>query len=375
MANVSRETNTNEYDAIIIGAGLSGCGSAALLDRYKLKTLIINISMDNPAFIKSINKITLNDNQGIKNINKYEKYFLNNIKKTSLLKNISSDKQNYIIDKKRFSLNYKIFLETQKNIDTRQGLVEKIDIADDLFKVYLNDGENYYAKYIIVSCGTFFNAYTIFGTNKISAGRNGEISAKSFPEDLKKKGISFKRLTTSIPAAIDGKNIRLNKECIDSEFRSPKTEKANLFVINTYVKKKDVKSIINEKFIKNYINNNNEALKKFNFVLYPESRETKEYIIDNFFSTQKETIQEKAINKIHCLEDTIMTRPSYLIEYDGIKKEQLNDYFETKKINNLYFPGEINGTGNYIEIVSQGILAASNIINKHYKNDLINFKL
>lgn len=377
MANVPRETSKNKYDAVVIGAGLSGCESAAVLNKYDLKTLVINISMDNPAFIKSVNRINIKNDAVIRNINKYEKYFLRNIKKTALLKRISEKEENYIIDKKRFSLNYKLFLETCKNIDTRQGLVEKITITDDSYKVFnifLNDGEIYNTKYIIASCGTFFNAFTKFGKNRLQAGRNGEISSKSLPGYLEKLKISFSRMTTSIPASIDGKNININKDCTDPSFNAANTKAAGLQVFKTYARKGLIISSLIEYFTKNY---NYTAEKKDGFIsfyLYPESRETKEFIIENFFSSKKETIQEKAINKIYCLEEAVMTKPSYLIEYDGVKKEQLSPFFESKKINNLYFPGEINGTGDYVEIALQGVFSAGDIVNKYYKKELINFK-
>lgn len=75
MANVSRETNKNEYDVIIVGAGLCGSESAALISKYNIKTLIINISMDNPGYIKYENVIKDIAGETIERINRVEGFF------------------------------------------------------------------------------------------------------------------------------------------------------------------------------------------------------------------------------------------------------------------------------------------------------------
>ena len=82
MANVPRETNKNEYDVIIIGAGLCGSESAALISKYSIKILIINISMDNPGYIKYENVIKDIPGGIIEKINGVESFFAKNIKKS-----------------------------------------------------------------------------------------------------------------------------------------------------------------------------------------------------------------------------------------------------------------------------------------------------
>lgn len=372
MANVSRETSKNKYNVIIIGAGLSGSEAAAVISRFEIKTLVINISMDNPAYIKSTNVISDEENRLIKKINKSEKYFLKNINKTIVLQKKENDefKNVYIIDRKRFSLNYKYFLENQNKIDTRQGLVEEIKISkDNVYKIKLNDGEEYTADYVIVSCGTFFNGVTIFGDNRIKAGRHGEISSISLPENLKRIGIRFERKRTYVPVFIDGKNINIQKGNISNEFFCLKKSNCERYVIHTFLKE-DNKKKLNIK-IPEFLSNSEKADINRKFTLFPESNETKEYNIDNFICMENEPFQEKLINRIKTLEKVILTKPAYLIEYDGIIKNELLSTFESKKLPNLYFPGEINGTKKYIEIAYQGVLSGADIINKFYKRLII----
>ena len=372
MANVPRETLKNKYNVIIIGAGLSGSEAAAVISRFEIKTLVINISMDNPAYIKSTNVISDEENRLIKKINKSEKYLLNNINKTAILqkKENGEFKDVYIIDRKRFSLNYKYFLEKQNKIDTRQGLVEEIKISkNNVYEIKLNDGEEYAADYVIISCGTFFNGVTIFGDNRIKAGRHGEISSISLPENLKRSGIRFERKRTYVPVFIDGKNINIQKGNISNEFFCLKKSNCERYVIHTFLKEDNKKKLIIK--IPEFLSNSEKADINRIFTLFPESNETKEYNIDNFICMENEPFQEKLINRIKTLEKVILTKPAYLIEYDGIIKNELLSTFESKKLPNLYFPGEINGTKKYIEIAYQGVLSGADIINKFYKRLII----
>ena len=275
MANVPRETLKNKYNVIIIGAGLSGSEAAAVISRFEIKTLVINISMDNPAYIKSTNVISDEENRLIKKINKSEKYFLNNINKTAILqkKENGEFKNVYIIDRKRFSLNYKYFLENQNKIDTRQGLVEEIKISkDNVYKIKLNDGEEYTADYVIVSCGTFFNGVTIFGDNRIKAGRHGEISSISLPENLKRIGIRFERKRTYVPVFIDGKNINIQKGNISNEFFCLKKSNCERYVIHTFLKEDNKKKLNIKK--PEFLSNSEKADINRIFTLFPESNET-----------------------------------------------------------------------------------------------------
>ncbi|HHT78774.1 MAG TPA: FAD-dependent oxidoreductase [Actinobacteria bacterium] len=379
MANVSRETNKNEYDVIIVGAGLCGSESAALISKYNIKTLIINISMDNPGYIKYENVIKDIAGETIERINRVEGFFAKNIKRSAILHKRTENKgyDACIIDRKRFSLNYKYFLETRKNIDTRQGLVKKIKIKEKgNFEVLLNDGEEYVSEFLIISCGTFLNGLTFFGENKIKAGRHGEISSVSLAENLKEAGIAFERKSVYVPARIDGKNIEKYEKIINKEFASPANKKNRKFALSTFYKNElnDIYKNGADNIYKKYINTAKENKYPEIFMLYPESFETQEYTIENFISVKEEPLQEQIINQIYCLERVILTRPSYMIEYDGVKANQLTNNYESKIYSKLYFPGEINGTGGYAEIVYQGILSAAEIINKFYKKKLINMK-
>jgi len=379
MADVPRETILeNKYSTAIIGAGISGCIAASLLSEYDIKTIIFNISMDSPAYIKYSNKIGGKRYNILKKINKIEKTFFNNIEKTSFLKKHEKkdDTYSYIFDRRRFSLNYKYILETKKNLNTRQGLVQEIVINENGFTIILNDGEKYYSKYLIVSCGTFLNGNIYIGKNKIKAGRQGEISSINLAKNLKEIGIFFNSCKSYVAAYIDGKTINKKDEIIDNDYCLTRKGRVDKRVLNTYLLYDQY--VINENKLNDieysFNSNINSNIKKILYVIYPDSLENEEYYISPFFSLSSEPQQEKLLNKIYCLEKAIITRPSYYIEYDYIDKNQLNSFYESKIIKNLYFIGEINGTKEYESVAYEGVAAASNIINKFFDKKLLNLK-
>ncbi len=381
MANVSRETRNNKYNVIIIGAGICGSEAAALISRYNLSVLIINISMDNPGYIKYGNMISDKSGKTLDKINRIEKFFLKNIRKTTILQKKGEEQYQgiYVIDRKRFSLNYKYYLESQNNIDTRQGLVQEIKIEKDSnYSVILNDGEIFKSEFIIISCGTFLNGMTIFGDTKIKAGRHGEISSINLVENLKKYDLRFERKTALIPACIDGKNININEKIINKEYISGAKGFCDKHVINTFIRENLSENNMNIKYEINLNRVFSERKTTGNgiqyFTLYPESTETNEYNIENFICTETEPLQEEYINKMYCLEEVILARPSYIIKHDGIKSNELTDTFESKRFKNIFFPGEINGARDYLKIVHQGILSGVEIVNKFYKKKLLNIK-
>jgi len=356
MANVSRETiRKNKYDTVIIGAGISGCVAAALLSEYGIKTLIINISMDNPAYAKYSNEIGGKRYKLLKEINKIEKTLLKNIERSAFLKRYEKKdgSYSYIFDRRRFSLNYKYLLERKNNLITRQGLVHEVKVDNDSFTIVLNDGEKYYSDYLIVSCGTFLNGITRIGKNKIKAGRQGEISSINLAKNLSELGILFNRFISNIAASIDGKTINIKDEVIDIDYFILKNSCINKKVLNTY-----------------YFGNGCKYFK-----IYPYSPDNEENYVFPFFSLSSEPEQEELIHKIYCLEKAIITRPAYSIEFDCIDANQIKTSCESKKIKNIYFPGEINGIIEYEKIAYQGVLSASDIINKYFHKKVINMKI
>jgi len=381
------------YDVIIIGAGLSGSSAAAMLSEYKISVLIINISMDNPAYLKYAPVFPAEKEGIIKEIENYNKFVVQNIKKTSFFKTFKKEcaKDLNVVDRRRFSLSFKFFLESQDYIDTRQGLVTELkkDEIEENYSVILNDGSKFTAKNIIIACGTFLNSKVSYGDYAVKAGRHGEICSESLYNNLLKYGIMFKNYKSFVGPRVDGKGIDKGKikeisgkRVNVNSFKSKKS----LNVLCSYLKRGlsnyERKNLINNfddyssfnNLIENKINSLQFSNGKINFILYPESSQSEEYYIDNFCSVLNENFQEAIINSISGLESVVMTRPAYTIEYSGLLPGQLKNNMESKDTKSIFFIGEINSPCDYETAISQSILAASGIINRFYNKPLIKFK-
>jgi len=215
--------NKNKYDVFditVIGSGFAGSEAGIISACFGQKTLIINISMDNPSILKHSAKIGGNFNEySLSKISAMGGFinkaiYVNKIAQRTEIGNNYLEVSN-IVDKRKFTLFYKYFLENQINLNTRQGLVTEIEICNEgtvkNYKVKLSDGSIFFSQAVVISTGTFFNAKVFWGNNEAEAGRHGEINSKTFCESLKNFGYDFQREKIFIGPSIDKRTINLRK--------------------------------------------------------------------------------------------------------------------------------------------------------------------
>ena len=417
--------NYNKYKVIVIGAGIAGCEAALNCSRMGLKTLIINISMDNPAMLKYSPKF---GGRYKGNILNEIKYFNNILSNAIYINEIAKLKENingisivsYIVEKRKFSLFYKYLLESHKNLDTRQGLVtdiKEVNINSAVeYEVVLNDNSKFYTEAIIITVGTFLNAKILWGKNNINAGRHGEINSLSLSNTLKDMGYNLIKTRTYISPSVDIKTINLNKiEKVKSELLENNNlsldendkEIKNILNFKDYIKNErsnkyfcyksktrisNLKKIFNTSYssnigietlkmeIDNFYDDLSETIEnivikeklkednELNISLYPEGNNTMSLYVEGFKSILSEEIQQLLLNQFYGLESCLMTKPGYCIEYFSIDKSQLKKNFESKINNNIFFAGEVIGRSCYEEIILQGLLAGINAALKIYGN-------
>jgi len=389
--------NLNKYKVIVIGAGIAGAEAALVCAKKGIKTLIINISMDNTATLKYSSKFggavraSLIKELELLGVSLKEAISFSRMAET-LEKINDCLSPAYIVDKKSFSLFYKYNLETMLNLETRQGLVSeiiKIDLSEnEKYKIILNDGSIFYSEKIIISPGTFLNGRISWGNNIINAGRHGEITSNSLAENLENIGFEFKKTKTHISPRIDKKTIDLKKikkvrlkdfkeKSLNNEIKDG-IHKENIFCYKTKAKKDLLKKRVeilcakeNHKrltgdldYIQKYLIEN---IQDDNFIndfmeisLIPEGVDTKELYADGFLTELPDNDQQKIINEFSGLENALLTRPGYSIEYDILKTGQLGNTLKSKINNDIYFAGEVNGTAGYEESAAQGFVAGIN---------------
>jgi tRNA uridine 5-carboxymethylaminomethyl modification enzyme len=255
-----------------------------------------------------------------------------------------------------------------------------------IISINTKSGNSFSAKKFILTTGTFLNGLIHIGDEKISAGRIDEKPTLGLSEQLKKLNFKIGRLKTGTPPRLDGTTINYDElEMQDADdkpfFFSYLTKKINAKQIScgmTYTNDKVHKII--EKNLKlsamysgsiqsigpRYCPSIEDKIVKFKdkqrhqIFLEPESLTTNIVYPNGISTSLPKEIQQEILFKINGLENVRMIRPGYAIEYDYVFPTELDFSLKTKKIENLYLAGQINGTTGYEEAAAQGIVAGLN---------------
>lgn len=276
-------------------------------------------------------------------------------------------------------------------LDIIEGeVVDIIHKYENIEGIILRNGSKIEAKSVVLTCGTFLNGLIHIGQRKIRAGRMGESAADGITESLVRIGFKSGRLKTGTPPRINKNSIDWNsvkevygdKSAIPFSYRTknfkPKNHPCHSIYTTSELKKiiednldlspmfsGDVNGVgprycpsIEDKIFKF------KHHEKHNLFLEPEWNNSDQIYLNGFSTSLPEKIQLKALRSIPALKKVEFLRPGYAIEYDFFMPAQLKSTLESKKINNLYFAGQINGTSGYEEAAAQGLIAGINAANK-----------
>lgn len=397
-----------KYDVVIVGAGHAGSEAAAAAANMGCNTLLITMDMTkiaqmscNPAMggiakgqiLREID--ALGGYSGIvTDLTMIQFRMLNRSKGPALW---SPRSQN---DRMQFSIKWREMLENTANLDFWQDIVTGLLIEKDrVVGVKTKMGIDIFSNSVILTNGTFQNGLMHIGNTKIEGGRSSEPPSKGLSEQLKQYGFEVGRMKTGTPARIDGRTIdfsKLEEQRGDNEGRkfsfldhhidyskhlSCWITYTNLNVHEELRHGLDESPMFNGTIqsigprycpsIEDKIHTFSDK-QKHQLFLEPEGLNTNEYYLNGFSSSLPIEVQYMAMKKIVGLENVKIFRPGYAIEYDYFPPTQLYHTLETKKINNLYFAGQINGTTGYEEAGAQGIVAGINAAMKlHGKGEFI----
>jgi tRNA uridine 5-carboxymethylaminomethyl modification enzyme len=383
------------FDVIVIGAGHAGCEAAAAAARSGVNTALITNSLAtigemscNPAIgglgkghlVREIDALDgimgiIADQSGIQ-------FRLLNSSRGHAVRGprTQSDRELYKKYMQKLLLSY-------CNLSLFYDPVTKFEFSKNkIISIQTKSGNSFTAKKFILTTGTFLNGLIHIGDEKISAGRIDEKPTLGLSEQLKKLNFKIGRLKTGTPPRLDGTTINydgLEMQDADDKpfFFSYLTKKINANQIScgmTYTNDKVHKII--EKNLKlsamysgsiqsigpRYCPSIEDKVVKFKdkqrhqIFLEPESLTTNIVYPNGISTSLPKEIQQEILFKINGLENVRMIRPGYAIEYDYVFPTELDFSLKTKKIENLYLAGQINGTTGYEEAAAQGIVAGLN---------------
>jgi tRNA uridine 5-carboxymethylaminomethyl modification enzyme len=385
----------NKYDVIIIGAGHAGCEAALAAARMGCSALMLTMNLDSIALMSCNPAIGgLAKGHLVKEIDALGGEMAKTIDRTGIqFRTLNRSKGPAVhgtraqADKQRYRLAMKEAVEKQPGLDVKQGTVEKILIEDNgVIGVETAIGVHYLSSAVIVTTGTFLKGLIHIGMVHYPSGRAGEFPSLGLSDCLRELGFEIGRLKTGTPARLNGRTIDFSRMKIQpgddpAPFFSF-TEKSHplpqMPCFLTYTNTKTHEIILNNLgrsplytgMIKGigprYCPSIEDKVKRFSererhqVFLEPEGLDTEEYYANGVSTSLPYDVQVQMYRSIAGLEQVEIMRPAYAIEYDFAPPTQIRHTLETKKIDGLYFAGQINGTSGYEEAAAQGLMAGIN---------------
>ena len=386
---------TDEYDAVVVGAGHAGCEAALALARTGIKTCILSLNLDSVAFMACNPSIggtakgqlvreidALGGQMGITADETALQMRMLNAGKGAAVQSLRAQQ-----DKHAYHMRMKRVLEETENLSVLQG--EAAEVLTDGGKVRgvrTTFGEEIAAKAVILATGVYLNGSVVAGEFRQSAGPNGFAPANELTKNLIELGFSVRRFKTGTPARVDGRTVDYSKcEVQEGErdiypfsYLSDGAPQRQLPCYLTYTNER-THAVIRANLHRSplfsgqikgtgprYCPSIEDKVVRFadkerhQIFLEPESADSHEVYVQGMSSSLPHDVQREMYRTVPGLEHAKIMRYAYAIEYDCIDTLDVYPTLEFKKIGGLYTAGQINGTSGYEEAAAQGLMAGLN---------------
>ncbi len=398
LYNISMDYLNNKFDIIVVGAGHAGCEAAMACSRLGMKVLLCTLNLDNialqpcnpavggPAKSTLVREIdALGGVMGEVTDATYLQMKVLNSSKGPAVRALRAQS-----DKAEYSRYMRNLIESNENIYLKQCCITELKAENGKIVGAVDEfGIEYSTKAVVLTTGTSLEGRIFVGLRSYSAGRLGEKAAIGLSDSLHKLGIETKKLKTGTPARIDKRTIDYSKMTIQpgDEELSFFSFKPNRPIRKTYPcyltrTTEETHEIIRSNLDKSpmyqglihgvgprYCPSIEDKIVRFasnpshHIFIEPEGLGTYEIYIQGFSTSLPADVQVRMIRSLPGLENAHIIKPAYAVEYDYVPAVQTTHSLMSKKIQGLFFGGQINGTSGYEEAAAQGLIAGINAFN------------
>jgi tRNA uridine 5-carboxymethylaminomethyl modification enzyme len=389
--------NDMDYDAVVIGAGHAGIEAALVLARLGYETLLVTQNLD------CIGKLSCNPAIGglakgnlVREIDALGGEIARLIDATMIQFRMLNRSKGPAVqapraqaDKAAYSLLAKQTLEQQQHLSLFQDTAVDLLLSRNgrtVEGVVTDRGHHVSARTVVLTTGTFMEGKIFIGDFSTSSGRLGEPAAVGLGTNLRKKGFNVGRLKTGTPARVLRSSLHFDRmteqpgepSALPFSFSNKHVSRPNVSCYITFTNEQTHR-IIRENIHTSplyggkivgigprYCPSIEDKVMRFpertrhQIFVEPEGLNTEEMYLNGISSSLPERVQERFLRTVAGLEDLIIMRPGYAVEYDYLNPTQLYPDLQSKRVKGLYIAGQTNGTSGYEEAAAQGLMAGIN---------------